>query len=78
MPGLHSYLGYSSRLLAKCEQDEVHTNVDIHTLMRESSVERQDIHTLVRESSIERQDIRDILVSFDSGLITDMSPRALR
>ncbi len=55
MPGLHSQLEYSSRLLARCERDEVRTNVDIHTLMR--------------ESSIMRQDIRDILVSFDSGLI---------
>ncbi len=54
MPGLHSCFGYSSRLLAKCERDEVHTNVNIH---------------IVRESSIARQDIRDILVSFDSGLI---------
>ncbi len=55
MPGLHSRLGYSSRLLARCKQDEVHTNVDIHTL--------------VQESWITRQYIRDILVSFDSGLI---------
>ncbi len=55
MPGLHFRLGYSSRLLARCERDEVRTNVDIHTL--------------VRESSIMRQDIQDILVSFDSGLI---------
>ncbi len=38
-----------------CERDEVHTNVDIHTLMR--------------ESLIMRQDIREILISFDSGLI---------
>ncbi len=46
---------YSSRLLVKCECDEVRTNVDIHTLMR--------------KSSITRQDIQDILISFDSGLI---------
>ncbi len=59
MPGLHSCLGYSSRLLTRCEQDEVHTNVGIHTL--------------VRESLITRQDIRDILVSFDSGLIYRVS-----
>ncbi len=43
------------RNLARCERDTVRTNVDIYTL--------------VRESSIMRQDIRDILVSFDSGLI---------
>ncbi len=55
MPGLHSHLEYLSRLLARSEQDEVRMNVDIHTL--------------VRESSISRQDIRDILISFDSGLI---------
>ncbi len=52
---LHSCLGYSSRLLARCEWNKGRTNVDIHTLMR--------------ESSLTRQDIRDILVSFDSGLI---------
>ncbi len=39
----------------RCERDKVRTNVDIHTF--------------VRESSITKQDIRDILVSFDSGLI---------
>ncbi len=55
MPGLHSHLEYSSSLLARCEQDEVRTNVDIHTL--------------VRESSVTRQGIRYILISFDSGLI---------
>ncbi len=55
MPGLHSRLGYLLRLLARCERDKIRTNVDIHTL--------------VHESSITRQDIRDILVSFDSGLI---------
>ncbi len=55
MPGLHSYLGYSSRLLARYEWDEVRTNVDIHTL--------------VQELSKTRLDIEDILVSFDSGLI---------
>ncbi len=54
-PGLHSRLGYLSRLLAWCEQDEVRMNVDIHTL--------------VRELSITRQDIRNVLVFFDSGLI---------
>ncbi len=54
MPGLDARLGLS-RPLARCKQDEVRTSVDIHTL--------------VRESSITRQDIRDILVSFDSGLI---------
>ncbi len=43
MPGLHSRLGYSSRLLARCEWDKVHTNVDIQTLTRESSITRQDI-----------------------------------
>ncbi len=51
VPGLHSHLGYSSRLLARCEWDEVRTNVDIRTL--------------VRELSITRHNIRDILVSFD-------------
>ncbi len=55
MPGLHSHLGYSSRLFVRCEQDKVHTNVDIPTL--------------VRDLSITRQDIRDIHVCFDSGLI---------
>ncbi len=55
MPGLHSHLGYSSRLLARCEWDEVCTNADIHTL--------------VPVLSITRQDIWDILISFDSGLI---------
>ncbi len=45
MLGLHFHLGYSSRLLARCERDEVLTNVDIH------------IHTLVQESSITRQGI---------------------
>ncbi len=55
MAGLHFRLRYSLRLLLRSEWDEVHTNVDIHTLMR--------------ESSIRRQDIRDILISFDSGLI---------
>ncbi len=55
MPGLHSCLGYSSRLLVRCERDNVRTNVDIYTL--------------VQESSITRQDIRDILVFFDLGLI---------
>ncbi len=54
-PSLHSHLGHSSRFLMRCERDEVRTNVDIHTL--------------VQESSIMRQDIRDILVSSDSGLI---------
>ncbi len=54
-PGVHSHLGHFSRLLARCERDEVPANVDIHTL--------------VRESSITRQDIRDILVSLNSGLI---------
>ncbi len=39
----------------RCEWDEVHKNVDIHTL--------------VRESSIMRQNIQDILVSFDWRLI---------
>ncbi len=39
----------------RCERDKVRTKVDIHTLMR--------------ESSIMRQNIRDILISFDSGLI---------
>ncbi len=33
MSGLHSCLGYSSRLLVRCEWDEVRTNVDIHTLV---------------------------------------------
>ncbi len=28
MPGLHSRLGYSSRLLVRCERDELRTNVD--------------------------------------------------
>ncbi len=55
MTGLHYHLGYSMRLLARCERDKVCTNVDIHTL--------------VWESSITRQDIWDILVSFDLGLI---------
>ncbi len=55
MPGLHSHFGYLSRLLARCERDEVRTNVDIHTL--------------VWESSITRQDIRDTLIFFDSKLI---------
>ncbi len=55
MPGLHSRLRYSSRLLARCERDKVHTNVDIYTL--------------VQELSIMGQDIRDILISFDSGMI---------
>ncbi len=64
MPGLHSHLGYSSRLLTRCERDEVPTNVDIHTL--------------VRESLITRQDIRDIIVSFDSGLIYRHVSRASR
>ncbi len=32
MPGLHFCQRHSSRLLAKCERDEVCTNVDIHTL----------------------------------------------
>ncbi len=45
----------SSILLERCEWDEVRTNVDIHTL--------------VRKSSIIRQAIRDILVSFALGLI---------
>ncbi len=53
MPGLHSHLEYLSRLLRRCERDEVHTNVDIHTFVREST----------------RQDIRDILIFFDLGLI---------
>ncbi len=35
MPGLHSRRGYLSRLSRNCEHDEVHTNVCIHTLMRE-------------------------------------------
>ncbi len=34
VPGLHSCLGYSLRLLARYERDKVLTNVDIHTLMR--------------------------------------------
>ncbi len=34
MPGFHSHLGYSSRLLARCERGEVRTNVDIHTLLQ--------------------------------------------
>ncbi len=55
MPGLNSRLRYSPRLLARCEWDKVHTNVDIHIP--------------VRELSITRQDIRDILTSFDLGLI---------
>ncbi len=46
---------YSSILLARCERDEVCTNVNIHIL--------------VWESSIMRKDIRDILVFFDSWLI---------
>ncbi len=54
MSNLHSRLRYSSRLLVRCEQDEVRTNVD----------------TLVQELSIMRQDIRDLLsFFFDSGLI---------
>ncbi len=64
MPSLHSRLRYSSRLLARYEQDKVHTNVDIHIL--------------VRELLIMRQDIRDILISLDYGLFTNMSPRASR
>ncbi len=55
MPGLHSRLGYLLRLLARCERDEVRTNIDIHTFLL--------------EMSITRQDIQDILVSFDSRLI---------
>ncbi len=35
MPDLHSRLGYLSTLFVRCEQDEVCTNVDNHTLMRE-------------------------------------------
>ncbi len=54
----------SSRLLARCVRDEVRTNVDIHTL--------------VWESSIMKQDIRDILISFDSRLIYQMCPRTSR
>ncbi len=34
MPGLDSRLGYSSRLLARCERDKVYTNVDIYTLVQ--------------------------------------------
>ncbi len=34
MPGSHSHLGYSSRLLARCERNKVRTNVDIHTLVQ--------------------------------------------
>ncbi len=34
-PGLHSHWTHSSRLSARCEWDEVRTNVDIHTLVRE-------------------------------------------
>ncbi len=30
-------------VLVRCEQDEVRTNVEIHTLVRESSITRQDI-----------------------------------
>ncbi len=52
MPGLHSRLGYSLRLLVRCEWDKIRKNVDFHTY--------------VRELSITRQDIWDILVSFDS------------
>ncbi len=55
MPGLHSCLEYSLRLLVRCERDEIRTNVDIRTL--------------VWKSSITRQGIRDILISFDLGLI---------
>ncbi len=55
MPGLHSGLWYSSRLLARCDRDKVRTN--------------GDIHTLVRELSITRQDIQDVLGFFDLGLI---------
>ncbi len=36
MPRLHSHLRYSSRLSVRCERDEVRTNIDIHTLVRES------------------------------------------
>ncbi len=35
MPGLHSCLGYSLKLFAKCEEEVVRTNVDIHTLVWE-------------------------------------------
>ncbi len=49
----YAWFKFSSRVLV--ETFGVRTNVDIHTL--------------VRESSITRQDIRDILISFDSGLI---------
>ncbi len=35
MPDLHSRLGYSSKLSRNCKRDEVRTNVDIHTLVRE-------------------------------------------
>ncbi len=55
MPGLHSRLEYLSRLLARCKWNKICTNVDIHIL--------------VRGLSITRQDIRDILISFNSGLI---------
>ncbi len=55
MPCFHSHLGYSLRLLANWERDEVRMNVDIHTLMRESPITRQDIW--------------EIFISFDSGLI---------
>ncbi len=55
MADLHSHLGYSLRFLARCEWDEVRKNLDIHTLMW--------------ESSITRLDIRDILVSFNLGMI---------
>ncbi len=50
-----SFLRVHSNFLKISEHMSIFTNVDIHTL--------------VRESSITRQDIPDILVSFDSGLI---------
>ncbi len=43
MPGLHSRQRYLSRLSRNCEWDEVRTNVDIHTLVRELR-ERYNFH----------------------------------
>ncbi len=96
MPGLHCRQGYSSRLSRNCEWDEVRTNVDIHTLVRElrnryNSRKSQDSREVAQlhsstfftklQTTIYIQELnenvitvpsitrRDILVSFDSGLI---------
>ncbi len=64
MPGLHSCLEDSLKLLARYERDKIRTNVDIHTL--------------VQELSITRQDIRDFSFPLTENWFTNMSQRASR